>query len=51
MNLAAIVKAYHQRFELKYADCITLPMQKAMHAVLACRTEHYGQITLCCPQC
>ena len=51
MNLAAIVQAYRQRFELKYADSITQPMQKAIHAVLACRTEHYGQISLCCPQC
>jgi len=51
MNLAPIVQAYRQRFELKYSDSMTPPMQKAINAVLACRTEHYGQMSLCCPQC
>lgn len=51
MTLASLVQAYRQGFEQKYADAITKPMQKAINAVLACRTEHYGQIKLCCPQC
>jgi len=51
MTLAPIVHAYRQGFEQKYAEAITKPMRKAINAVLACRTEHYGQIKLCCPQC
>jgi len=51
MNLASIVQTYRHGFEVKYAASITSPMQKAINAVLACRTEHYGQMTLCCPQC
>ena len=51
MKLASIAQAYRHRFEHKYADTATNPMRKAMNAVLACRTEHYGQMTLGCPQC
>jgi hypothetical protein len=51
MKLAAIVQSYRRRFDLKYAGAITLPMQNAIEAVLACRTERYGQMTLWCPQC
>lgn len=51
MKLAAIVERYRQDFEQKYAGAITLAMHKAMNAVLACRTERYGQMMLCCPQC
>ena len=51
MKLASIVQAYRRGFEVKYADAITQPMQHAINAVLACRTEHYGQMTLGCPQC
>lgn len=51
MNLASIVQTYRQGFEIKYAASITPPMQKAIKAVLGCRTEHYGQMILRCPQC
>jgi len=51
MKLASLVQAYQHSFECKYAKAITPPMRGAIHAVLACRTEHYGQMTLCCPQC
>jgi len=51
MNLASLVRSYRHRFDAKYADAITPSMQKAINAVLACRTEHYGQMTLSCPQC
>jgi hypothetical protein len=51
MNLATIVQSYRRGFEAKYADAITPSMRKAINAVLACRTEHYGQMTLGCPQC
>lgn len=51
MNLATIVQTYRQGFERKYAASITPPMQKAINAVLGCRTEHYGQMILSCPQC
>jgi hypothetical protein len=51
MNLASIVQTYRWGFEAKYADAITPVMQRAIDAVLACRTERYGQMTLCCPKC
>lgn len=51
MKLASIVQTYRAGFEAKYADAITPAMQRAIDAVLACRTEHYGQMTLRCPQC
>jgi endogenous inhibitor of DNA gyrase (YacG/DUF329 family) len=51
MNLASLVLAYRQRFEQKYAGTVTPSMQRAIEAVLACRTERYGHITLNCPQC
>lgn len=51
MKLASLVHAYQHGFERKYADAITPEMRHAIHAVLACRTQHYGQMTLCCPQC
>lgn len=51
MKLAALVERYQRMFEQKYSESITSPMHKAMHAVLACRTEHYGQMQLSCPRC
>lgn len=51
MNLAAMVHVYRDRFEQQYADAMTPAMRHAMDAVLACRTEHYGQMTLSCPKC
>jgi len=51
MKLASLVKRYRQGFEQKYAGVITKPVRKAINAVLACQTEHYGQMQLCCPQC
>ena len=51
MMLASLVQRYQHEFEQKYAERITHPMRKALHAVLNCRTEHFGKMTLCCPQC
>ena len=51
MNLASIVQAYHDDFERKFVGSITAPMREAIQAVLACRTERYGKMTVCCPQC
>jgi len=51
MKLASLVQRYRQGFEQHYASSITKPMRKAMNAVQACRTEHYGKMQLCCPQC
>ena len=51
MNLASLVQTYRHGFEAKYAHAITPAMRKAINAVLACRTERYGQMTLYCPQC
>lgn len=51
MKLASLVERYGPGFEQQYARDITKPMRKAIKAVSACRTEHYGQMQLCCPQC
>jgi len=51
MKLANIVQRYRQRVEQHYVTTLTQPMRKAMNAVLACRTEQYGKMQLCCPQC
>ena len=51
MDLASIVHAYRAGFEQKYDDAITRPMLNAMDAVLACRTERYGKMSLGCPRC
>jgi len=51
MKLASLVERYWHAFEQKYADTITPSMRNAINAVLACRTEHYGQMKLACPQC
>lgn len=51
MTLASLVERYRQDFEHAYAGRITAAMRKAINAVQACRTEHYGQMQLCCPQC
>ena len=51
MNLASIVQTYRNGFEAKYADTITPAMLRAIEAVLGCRTERYGQMSLACPQC
>ncbi|HEY5603477.1 MAG TPA: transposase zinc-binding domain-containing protein [Gammaproteobacteria bacterium] len=51
MNLASVVHTYRSGFDAKYADTMTPAMQKAINAVLACRTERYGHMTLSCPKC
>ena len=51
MNLASLVLQYRAAFEAKYAGAITPAMNRAMDAVLACRTQRYGKIQLCCPKC
>jgi endogenous inhibitor of DNA gyrase (YacG/DUF329 family) len=51
MNLASLVQTYRRGFEARYADAVTPTMQRAIDAVLACRTERYGHMTLSCPQC
>jgi len=51
MKLASLVERYGHTFEQKYADTITQSMRNAINAVLACRTQHDGQMKLACPQC
>jgi endogenous inhibitor of DNA gyrase (YacG/DUF329 family) len=51
MNLASLVQTYRAGFEAKYAESITPAMQRAIDAVLGCRTERYGQMSLACPKC
>lgn len=51
MKLASVVLRYQHAFEAQYAGAINNTMRAAMQAVIACRTEHYGAMKLCCPQC
>lgn len=51
MILASLVQHYREAFEHKYSDAVSPAMRRAMDAVLACRTQHYGKMQLSCPKC
>ena len=51
MPLATVLQRYQSRFEQRYTKLITPPMRNAMAAVMACRTQRYGEMRLRCTQC
>jgi len=51
MDLVALIDQYQARFRARYAQQMTPEQAHALHAILHCRTEHYGEILLHCSAC
>ena len=51
MNLTTIIERYQSTFNTQYAERISSNQRKALSAVLACRTERYGEMRLRCSAC
>lgn len=51
MNLATISQHYLTRFKARHGSTTTKDQWSALHAILGCRTDQYGQIYLSCTAC
>ena len=51
MEVNNILERYLTRFKTKYAKTTTANQWSALNAMLGCRTEQYGEITLACYPC
>jgi hypothetical protein len=51
MELSTIIQRYQRPFLNQYAARLQPKHRHAIHAVLACRTEHYGEMLLHCQAC
>ena len=51
MELSAIIQRYQSAFIEQYASRLQPRHYHAIHATLACRTEHYGVMSLHCQEC
>lgn len=51
MSLIAILQHYQTPFLDKHGSRISAQQRKALFAMLACRTEHYGQMQMQCSGC
>lgn len=46
MELTAVIEQYQERLQARYGAHITPAQQHALDAIMACRTERYGEIVL-----
>lgn len=51
MELTAVIEQYQERLQARYGAHITPAQQHALDAIMACRTERYGEIVLNCQAC
>jgi hypothetical protein len=51
MELATIAQHYLSRFKTRHGAWTTQAQWSALNAILGCRTEQYGQMTLSCNAC
>jgi len=51
MKLKTIIKTFGLAMEMKYSSKILPSHKKAMAAILKCRTEDCGEVTVGCPDC
>jgi len=51
MELATIAQHYLPRFKTRHGSSTTQAQWSALNAILGCRTEQYGQMTLACTAC
>ncbi|MEE8057534.1 MAG: IS91 family transposase [Pseudomonadales bacterium] len=51
MQLASIVEYYQSALQTRYGSQITQGQRRALDAIMACRTERYGEMLLQCQTC
>ncbi len=51
MELTSIIDRYRPRFDRQYGSRTSQQLNRAINAVLDCRSERYGEMLLHCPPC